>query len=250
MKGRAIATLAVVLLCGAAREARADESQDHAGRAAILADHEQYRDALAELEAAYALRQSPALLFEMARVHERLGDARRALESYERFLMADVSADTAKRADADAAVSRLRPRYERKPSRGLTAGGAVLFGAGYLAAVVTGSVFLAAGSNGCASYTIGNQPPVYSCPNGNLQIASGLLLIPGAGPFLAAFAYRGDPVLVPRLGARRRRRPGRRPAHDDLRGQAPRLRARLRPGLSARAVRRPRAGGLQAVGRF
>ena len=250
MKGRAIATLAVVLLCGAAREARADESQDHAGRAALLADHEQYRDALAELEAAYALRQSPSLLFEMARMHERLGDARRALESYERFLMADVSADTAKRADADAAVSRLRPRYERKPSRGLTAGGAVLFGAGYLAAVVTGSLFLAAGGNGCSSYTIGNQPPVYSCPKGNLQIASGLLLIPGAGPFLAAFAYRGDPVwslnwalvdgaaqaggLLMMIYAAKH------PGYVPVYGQA----FQLAPFGG------PRAGGLQAVGRF
>jgi hypothetical protein len=66
----------------------------------------------------------------------------------------------------------------------------VLFGLGYASAVVTGSIYLSTAGNACASYTIGNQPPVYTCPNGNLQIASGLLLVPGAGPFLAALAYR------------------------------------------------------------
>jgi len=209
MKAGSIATLALVLLCGAARDAAADEYQDHVDRAAILTEHDRYREALAELEAASALRQSPLFLFEMARAHERLGEARAALAAYEQFL-AGAGADPAQRAEATVAVARLRSRarsgaqpppskhdeppapvqYERKPRTGLTAGGAVLFGLGYAGAVVTGSLFLSSGGNGCASYTIGNQAPVYNCPNGNVQIASGLLLIPGAGPFLAALAYR------------------------------------------------------------
>ena len=111
MRAGSIATLTVVLLCGAARQARADEYQDHADRAAILTEHDRYKEALAELEAASALRQSPAFVFEMARAHERLGDARAALDGYERFLAgADVGADPAKRAEAEAAVARLRSR--------------------------------------------------------------------------------------------------------------------------------------------
>ncbi len=140
MKGAAVASLTLALLAGSAREARADEYQNRVGRAALLAADDQHREALAELEAAYALRQSPALLFDIARAHQHLGDTRAALDGYERFLTAaGAGADSAKRAEAEAELVRLRPRYERKPSRGLMAGGAVLFGAGYVGAVVTGS---------------------------------------------------------------------------------------------------------------
>jgi hypothetical protein len=84
---------------------------------------------------------------------------------------------------------RTPTRYVRKTSTGLEVGGAVLFGAGYLGAVVTGALFVS-GNNGCSGYTIGSQPTVYTCPNGNAQIASGLLFVPVAGPFMAALAYR------------------------------------------------------------
>jgi hypothetical protein len=270
LKGVATAAVVAALLFGTAREARADEYQDHVGRAAALTQREQYKAALVELSAAYAIRQSPALLFEMARAQQRLGDAPAALDTYERFLAADVDGDPAKRAEAEAAVANLqrltgkvaaapvaeqkreRPapiRYERKVSRGLMAGGAVLFGAGYLGAVVTGSIFLSAGINGCPGYTIGSNPPVYTCTSGNLQIASGLLLIPGAGPFLAAFAYR-DPTwslnwaLVDGIaqagGLTMMIYAAKHPREVPVQGEA----FQLMP-LAGRGV-----GGLQAVGRF
>jgi hypothetical protein len=203
--------LAIALVCAAAREARADEYQDHVDRAASLAQTEHYKEALVELQAAYALRQSPALLFEMGRVQRELGDARGAADSYERFLAADEGKDPAKRAQAENALAQLRSvtapvpsreepppvRYEKKPNRGLMAGGAVLFSLAYAPAMITGTLFVIAGGNGCSSYTIGNGPLVWDCPKGNAQIASGLLIVPFAGPFMAALAYRDPSWSIP-----------------------------------------------------
>jgi tetratricopeptide (TPR) repeat protein len=229
---RAIARIgAAALCCGAlvlaSRDARADEFQDHLDHATTLAQAERYKEALAELEAAYAQRQSPRVLYMMAKMQQRLGDAQAALSSYERFLAADPDADARVRSDAQEQVGKLRrllgkelphppltpispptgptpaadsrleapppeTQYVMKPSLGLVVGGSALFGSAYLGAVVTGSIFL---SNGNNNYCNSSPSPYYttSCPPGNQQVASGLLLIPLAGPFLAAFAYR-DPA--------------------------------------------------------
>jgi hypothetical protein len=210
----AAAALCSLALALAAGEARADEFQDHVDHAGTLAQGERFKDALTELEAAYTLRQSPRLLYMMAKMQQRLGDSSAALGSYERFLAAETDPDPRLRTDAQEQVVKLRhllgkdplpaprsfpgpepgpepPRvvhYESKTNAGVMAGGAVLFGAAYLGAVVTGSIFLQPNSGNCYS-----DPPYSSCPGGNLQVASGMLLIPVLGPFIAAFAYR-DPT--------------------------------------------------------
>jgi hypothetical protein len=203
----------------ASRGARADEFQDHLDHAGTLAQADRYKEALAELDAAYALRQSPRVLYMMAKVHQRLGDAKAALASYESFLTADADPDPRFRSDAQDQAAKLKHllgkdappsppvtparepsvaelpydvHYETKPSPGLMTGGAVLFGSGYLAAVISGSIFLGQGNSssgpGCSyQYTNGSYNPV--CP-GNLQVAGGTLLIPVLGPFIAALAYR------------------------------------------------------------
>jgi hypothetical protein len=270
VKGIATAAVAAALFLGAARDAAADDYQDHVDRARALTQREEYKDALAELSAAYAIRQSPALLFEMARAQARLGDTRAALDSYERFLAADAGGDPTKRAEAEAAVASLRGdtgkvspapmaprredepqipvRTERRVNRGLMAGGAVLFGTGYASAIIMGSLFIN-GGNGCSGYQIGSQPPVYTCPDGNIEIASGLLLIPVAGPFLAAFAYRKATWSVPW-------------GFIDGAAQAGGLAMMIYSGLHPRTVpvygdafqlapfAGQHAGGLQAAGRF
>jgi hypothetical protein len=215
--------LGAALCCGAlalaSREARADEFQDHVDHATTLAQTEHYKEALAELEAAYGMRQSPRLLYMKAKMQQRLGDAKAALDSYERFLASEPDPDPRVRADAEGEIAKLRrllgkgpppapqpvmnePRseqpppevhYEMKPSVGLIVGGSVLFGAAYMGAVVTGSVFL---SSSNTNYSCSTNNPYYAsnnCPGGNQQTASGTLLIPVLGPFIAALAYR-DPV--------------------------------------------------------
>jgi hypothetical protein len=210
------AAVSLVALTFAPREARAEEVQDPVAHAETLAQAERYKEALAELEAAYAVRQSPRLVYMMAKMHQRLGDALAALASYEHFLVADANGDLRMRADAQAQATQLRrvlgkepaqpaaspaptddasveARFEMKPHAGMVAGGAVLFGAAYLGAVATGSAFLSAGNN--LSNTQSCVPSMYYTPNchGNQQVAAGTLLIPFAGPFIAALAYR-DPT--------------------------------------------------------
>jgi hypothetical protein len=111
--------------------------------------------------------------------------------------------------------------------------------------VVSGAIYVAPGS-GCVTY---NYPGVTPCPGGNQQVAGGLLLIPVAGPFLAAVAYR-DPTWsvswslvdgIAQVGgvammAYAARHPRKVPVYGE--------RFELRP-YTSRA-----GGGLQAVGRF
>jgi hypothetical protein len=221
-------TVACSALALASSNALADELQDHVDHAAALAQGERYKEALAELEATYAQRQSPRLLYMMAKMQQRLGDAQAAISSYERFLAADPDADPRFRSDAQEQVGKLRHllgkdsppphpvappaasvgtdskletpppevHYEMKPHQGLMIGGAVTFGLGYLGAVITASVaFTTTTSTTCYN------PPTYSpapCPdNGNVHVGAGTLLIPVAGPFIASLAYRDPPWSIP-----------------------------------------------------
>jgi hypothetical protein len=208
------------LICAAfglaPRAAFADEFQDHLDHATVLAQGERFKEALAELQAAYELRQSPRVLYMIAKAQQRLGDAKAALASYERFLTAYADGDPRYRADAQEQAAQLKHllgkdvalpaspvgaqgekegfdvRWEMKPNVGLMAGGGVLFGAAYAAAVVTGGIYLEPSNASC--YTYQGGPP---CPSGNPQVAGGTLLIPILGPFIAALAYRDPPWSVP-----------------------------------------------------
>ena len=103
----ALLALATGALLLTSRGARADEVQDHEGRAATLVQAERYREALAELEAAYSQRKSPRLAYEIGKVHQRLGDAGAAVSFYQSFLAADAGGDGALRRDAEGQVQRL-----------------------------------------------------------------------------------------------------------------------------------------------
>jgi hypothetical protein len=88
---------------------RADEVQDHVDRAAALEKGERYRDALRELQAAYALRPSGRLSYLEAKVHQRLGDAPAALASYQEVLARPPDGDQDLRTDARDQIARLSP---------------------------------------------------------------------------------------------------------------------------------------------
>jgi iron complex outermembrane receptor protein len=101
---------AILTTCLVASAARADELtfEDHMRRAGALAAAESYREAVRELDAAYELRQSPRVLYELARAHARLGERAAALDCYARFLVADPAIDPALRAEVERAQSELR----------------------------------------------------------------------------------------------------------------------------------------------
>lgn len=203
--------LASLVLCAAlslpARPAAADEYADHVARAGQLEQQQRFREALAEYDAAYALVQSPLLLLYIGRTHSQLGEGREALDFYRRFLVAAPDAVPAARQEAMQEIERLQQIYGRelllpqaapgafrvpqplsqheilrRRYRSLSAGGAVLFTLGYIPALAAGSVFI----------SVGGQ-----LRDRTFQVASGMLLIPIAGPFISGFMEPSGNWTVP-----------------------------------------------------
>lgn len=200
--------LASLILCAAlslpARPAAADEYADHVARAGQLEQQQRFRDALHEYEAAYSLVQTPLLLLYLGRTHSQLGEGREALDFYRRFLVAAPDAVPAARQEATQELERLQQIYGRElllPQAAfrvpqplsqreilrrryvsLSAGGAVLFTLGYVPALAAGSVFI----------SVGGQ-----LRDRTFQIASGMLLIPIAGPFISGFMEPSGTWTVP-----------------------------------------------------
>jgi hypothetical protein len=98
--------LALALVSG---PARADEFQEHVGRADALVRDERYREALVELRAAYAQRPSAVLLHRIAEVQERLGDTNAAIVAYEGVLT-NAGSEDALRSSAKTHLASLLPR--------------------------------------------------------------------------------------------------------------------------------------------
>lgn len=206
MRSRSL-LLATCLLLSA--PAWADEFSDRAGRAAALMAEERYEAALAELEAAYALRQSPRLLYDMARAQQRLGRAQEALVLYRRFLA--TQAEPALRGDAEAQARALaalaapgpghgqaapapppapappaRPMVlKAMPDNRLIVPGAVILGLGYVGSLLTGSLLLAYADQTGAS------------DRGQALAAGSTLLIPVVGPFVSGFMNRQPSWIIP-----------------------------------------------------
>jgi hypothetical protein len=188
----------------------------HQARARALFAAQQYREALAELQTAYALRQEAGLLLEQGRVFTKLGQIADALDAYSRYLAAEPNAPADARTEATSEIARLsawlvppsqlgtapRPllpslrlpttavdtsgfqlmpvRYEQRRYTGTIAGGIVLLSLGYLPALICAPIW-------------GSLSPFSSRSSSSLQSAVGWsLMLPVAGPFLSAMLSAGD----------------------------------------------------------
>jgi hypothetical protein len=171
---------------GPAREARPDPAAALIEHAEALYRDQRYAEALAEYRSAYRERQAPKLLYRLAQVHQRLGDAKEALDHYRRFLVAMTDDDEPLAADAERQIARLRPlvvqsgepggaklpagaklvpvRYQLQSNHGVVAGGTVLLSLGYLPAFICGILF-----------GLGSSQPALSWP----------LLVPIVGPLIS-----------------------------------------------------------------
>ena len=169
---------------------------------------QQYEAALREYKAAYAKRQNPELLFYLGRTERKLGQARAALDYFDRFLVTEPVPPSTRGLEAqrEAAVLRgqiaaraaasggagslsagmslpegvtlIPVRKERRRNTGLVTAGAVTLGLNYAAAFIGGAFLAATGRN--RSFTSGRDE----------QTAGGLLLIPVLGPFVTGIALR------------------------------------------------------------
>ena len=194
-----------------------DEVSVRRARAQELAEGQHYREALVELQAAYALRQEPLLLLEQGRMFSRLGQIPEALDAYSRYLAAELNPPAEARREATSEIARLsvwltpsaaqRPlppglravpgigssagpsagptlplqpvRTERRANGGLIGAGIAILSAGYTPALLFASIGTGLFSGSGSKST--------------LRSAVGWsLAVPVAGPFLSALLSLGD----------------------------------------------------------
>lgn len=214
--------LALLTTLTAPSTAHADEYQDHLARASQLAQNNHYRDALTEFKAAYAIEQVPTLLLSIARLHAQLGDGREALDAYRRFKVAVPSPEPEIQKETDAAIASLGAVYEAREARpaadsaaslarlealllsnstgsetarlrrrntSLMAGGSVLFGLGYAASFLTGSLSLGLGVCNVRNYDYSSSYSSSTSSNSQCVAANALLLVPVAGPIVSSLVW-------------------------------------------------------------
>lgn len=103
--------LALAVLCGGparAQPKQVKEAAQHFERGQALYNKGQYVEAIRAFTKANAIAPHPSALFNIARCHENLGDAAKALQVYQEALAATT--DPATRADIQARMKRLASR--------------------------------------------------------------------------------------------------------------------------------------------
>ncbi len=110
------ALAALTLLCSLARPALALSEEDERAKAHFLAgqsyyDQASYADALKEFNEAYRLSKKPALLYNIARCFEGLGQLGDAVSMLERYLTDEP--DTSDRTSIEERIRNLKERQKR-----------------------------------------------------------------------------------------------------------------------------------------
>jgi tetratricopeptide (TPR) repeat protein len=82
----AISLVSLWVLCGAAWAAKGDAAHEHYRRGSNFFEHQRYEAALKEYEAAFAIKQEPASLFQMAQCYAYLGDYDKSISSFRSYL--------------------------------------------------------------------------------------------------------------------------------------------------------------------
>lgn len=106
--GQAALLCASLWLCSDVWAAGADPFKESYDRGLTLYDKNQYESALGEFESAYKLRQVPALMFNIAQTHRKLGHVQQALDFYERYLLAEPSMPAATKGKVQGYIEQLR----------------------------------------------------------------------------------------------------------------------------------------------
>lgn len=111
----------VLLAAPAAADETSRTAREHVARAKVLHEQQRFADALAALEAAYALDPQPKLLFAMGQLHVKVGRCDHAIARYREFLQSEPPADarevvTEAIASCEALIATLQ-RENRWPPR-------------------------------------------------------------------------------------------------------------------------------------
>ena len=115
-KFRCCARVARLLLCylllGPLGTAHADEFQARYARGLRCYSQGDYETAIGELQAAFAIRQLPRLLFNLGQAHRKLGHAREALGYLQNYLRVQTNPTPEDRAELESYIAATRPLVE------------------------------------------------------------------------------------------------------------------------------------------
>lgn len=100
--------LALLLLLAPVRAGAADPFDAHYKHAISLSKGGHYENALREMEAAYALKPWPRLLYNLGQLHRKLRQFEEALQSFELFLRTDPSVKPELRKQVEEYLAELR----------------------------------------------------------------------------------------------------------------------------------------------
>jgi outer membrane receptor protein involved in Fe transport len=116
---------ALLALCLCATEALADarlEARRHFRNGMSLIEQKQYDEGISELEAAYAIKPHPSVLFNIARAYQEAGRLEEALDTYKRYLASNPPDAGNVQAQVTRLESTLQAAQAEAPTPGTTAG--------------------------------------------------------------------------------------------------------------------------------
>jgi tetratricopeptide (TPR) repeat protein len=119
---RIFSTCLVIVLAGSQAQAAVENvevARQHYETAVQFYDLGRFEDAIREFESAYAAKQDPAFLYNLAQSFRRLGDSKRALELYKNFLLR--MPETPKRAEVERRIESLQELVDQAAARNATA---------------------------------------------------------------------------------------------------------------------------------
>src|SRR5215471_3837463 len=116
------ATSVAALPARAAEDAAAASAREHYQKGTAYYDLGKYTEAIKEFEAAYEIKNDPALLFNLAQSHRLAGNAEQALHFYRTYLRRVPKAPN--RSEIEAHISALEQQIAQKSGQG-SGGGAI-----------------------------------------------------------------------------------------------------------------------------
>jgi tetratricopeptide (TPR) repeat protein len=164
--------------------------------------HGDFRGAVSDLEKAYSLEHEPILLYNLGRAYEGLGDLKRAIDAFDRYLKAKPDAEDRGAIEARLAMFRQELQLQEQPKvtivvpppppppaphrRALGAGAIVVTSIG-VAGVVAGGVLgaLALGDNSSQNSSQTSQLDAQSAHNTGASLATGANIAFIAGGVIA-----------------------------------------------------------------
>jgi tetratricopeptide (TPR) repeat protein len=175
-----VPVLTVLMLAGSAAAQDAASAREHYQKGTTFYDLGRYDDAIKEFEAAYQIKNDPALLYNLAQSHRLAGNAEQALHFYRTYLRRVPNAKN--RTEIEGRIAALEQLVAQKNATQTTPPNQTLppGGGGSSGSTGTDTSNAGAGNTNTGGQTYGPPPPPPP-PNNNGVGATGNTMV-GPGP--------------------------------------------------------------------